>query len=76
MKTPNLSHRARRFFGRIFPIIAAAMVFCVLTLSRMDAYDAARLYLRTYAMLEHLLMSLTVTVCGGLLLDLAERHYS
>jgi len=76
MKKPILSGRAVRLYARMLPVIAAAAIACAVTVGRMEPYDAARLYQRTYMMLEHVLMSLTLTVGGGLLLDLAERYGS
>ena len=76
MKKLMLSSRAVRLFERMLPLIAGALIYCAVTLASMEPYDAARLYLRTYAMLEHVLMSLTLIVAGGLLLDLSGRYGS
>ena len=76
MKKPILSGRAVRLYQRMLPVIAAACLYLAVSIGRMEPYDAARLSMRTYAMLEHVMMSLTLTVGGGLLLDLAERYGS
>ena len=76
MKKPILSDRAVRLYARMLPVVAAAAISCAVMICRMEPYDAARLYQRTYMMLEHVLMSLTLSVGGGLLLDLAERYGS
>ncbi len=76
MKKFELTPHALQLFLRTLPFIAAALIYLALTLSQMEPYDAARLYMRTYAMMEHIYMSLTLIVAGGLVLDLQERQRS
>lgn len=76
MKKCTLSSRSQRLFELMLPIIAAALIYCAATISSMEPYDAARLYARTYSMMEHVMMSLMLVVGGGLLFDLNERQDS
>ena len=76
MKQKKLSDGAAKLFLWLLPIVAAALIYCAVSFSRMEPYDAARLYMRTYSMMEHIMMSLMLIVAGGLLFDLEERHSS
>ncbi|MBE6610995.1 MAG: hypothetical protein E7632_00770 [Ruminococcaceae bacterium] len=67
---------AKKIFHIGLPAVLTALIWCAFSISVMEPYDAARLSMRTYAMLEHLFMSLTLITGGGLLFDLYERRHS
>ncbi len=74
MKLMKLSKRALKIFELGLPIVAIALIYCAAWIASLDTYDAARLYMQTYSMIEHVMMSLLLIVGGALLFDLGERE--
>lgn len=69
--------RGANFILRIgLTVIAAELIYILVSLSSMNSYDAARLGLYIYSMLEYIMMSLTLIVGGALLFDIAFREAS
>ena len=70
----RLTNDAERILICLLTPIAAMLVITVFFYSSLDTYEAARFYPMLCSTLEHIMMSLLITVGGSLLLDIELKR--
>ncbi len=58
----------------LLPIILSALIYTASYTSSLDTYNAALFYPTLASQMEHILMSLLLTVGGALLLDISAKE--